>query len=463
MGSEFVLSSVPEIRIRICNRLPVDSSRSYVLYWMIAFRRLKFNFALDRALEIAREIQKPLLILEALRCDYPWASDRLHRFVLDGMAEKLARFQNSRVGYYPYVERAAGGGKGLLDALARRACVVVTDDYPCFFIPKMIRSAAERLPVRVEAVDSNGLLPLRAAERAFTTAHSFRRFLQKTLPAHLAHAPKRDPLRHSDIPALGSVPNLGRWAPASPGELSSATFLASLPLDHRVAPTAMRGGEIPAARALGAFLSRGLDSYSQLRNQPEITGTSRLSPYLHFGHISAHQAFREVSGSENWSEKKIAVRATGSRHGWWGMSEAAEDFLDQFITWRELGFQASSRQSDYDRYEALPGWAKATLAVHARDERKVVYSLRDFAGAHTYDPLWNAAQRQLLREGWIHNYLRMLWGKKVLEWSRTPEEALEIMIELNNRYAPTAELCGVSANMTAPGDPSVPYSAKSVT
>jgi deoxyribodipyrimidine photo-lyase len=146
---------------------------------MTAFRRTNWNFALDRAVEWARELRKPLVVLEALRCDYPWASERFHRFVMDGMAEKMRALSGSRVTYYAYVEPRAGAGKGLLGALARRACAVVTDDYPAFFIPRMVLSAARHLPVRLEAVDSNGLLPLRASERAFTTAYSFRRFLQK--------------------------------------------------------------------------------------------------------------------------------------------------------------------------------------------------------------------------------------------------------------------------------------------
>jgi deoxyribodipyrimidine photo-lyase len=138
---------------------------------------------------------------------------------------------------------------------------------------------------------------------------------------------------------------------------------------------------------------------------------------------------------EKWSEAKIALRASGSCSGWWGLRETTEAFLDQLIIWRELGFHEATYHPGYDRFDALPEWARKTLTKHARDERRQIYSLEDFAAARTHDPLWNAAQRQLAREGRIHNYLRMLWGKKILEWSRSPEEALETMIELNNRYA----------------------------
>src|SRR5579872_2120807 len=127
--------SIPEIRIRCCNTKAAKSSGDFILYWMIAFRRLHWNFALDRAVDWAARLKKPLVILEALRCDYPWASDRLHRFVFDGMAEKITTLASSPVLYYPYVEAAHSAGKGLLEGLAKSSCVVVTDDYPGFFLP----------------------------------------------------------------------------------------------------------------------------------------------------------------------------------------------------------------------------------------------------------------------------------------------------------------------------------------
>ncbi len=430
------LLGVPSIRIRICNDAPLRPDGEFVLYWMTAFRRLKWNFALDRAVEWAREFKKPLVILEAVRCDYPWASDRFHRFVMDGMAEKMQTLARSAVTYFPYVEPLVGAGKGLLRAASAHACVVVTDDYPAFFIPGMLRSAARQSFVRIEAVDSNGLLPLRAADRGFTTAFSFRRFLQKNLPAQLAALPKRDPLARLRLPALKSLPNkiTSRWPRVSAASLTDPAFLARLPIDHQVGVASARGGETAATKTLREFLTHKLDRYLVERNQPEKDGTSNLSPYLHFGQISAHQVFWELVQREKWTDAKIALRTAGSRLGWWGMRQAAEEFLDQLITWRELGFQ-EVRRAEYDQYASLPEWARKTLAKHARDERPYVYTLDEFAGGRTHDSLWNAAQRQLVQEGCIHNYLRMLWGKKILEWSRNPEEALAIMIELNNRYA----------------------------
>jgi deoxyribodipyrimidine photo-lyase len=145
--------------------------------------------------------------------------------------------------------------------------------------------------------------------------------------------------------------------------------------------------------------------------------------------------FAAIAEHEGWAPDRLAPRATGSRSGWWGMSAAAESFLDECVTWRELGFNFTAARRDYDRYESLPDWARAALARHANDLRPHVYTPAELETAATHDPLWNAAQRQLLLTGRIHNYLRMLWGKKILEWSPTPAAALSTMIDLNNKFA----------------------------
>jgi deoxyribodipyrimidine photo-lyase len=431
------MRSVPAIRIMACNGAPPRARGDFVLYWMIAFRRTRWNFALDRAVEWALELGKPLIILEALQCNYRWASERLHRFVLDGMAEKARKARESSALYYPYLEPAAGAGRGLIEALGARACVVVTDDFPCFFLPRMVQAAARKLQVRLETVDSNGLLPLRAAPGVFAAAYAFRRFLQERLPKHLSEFPRANPLGRLSLPRLSSLPEriFQQWPPTSVGTLEDPSALSALPIDHRVKAAGTRGGEHAGRTALRRFLSERLRHYSEWRNEPEKEATSGLSAYLHFGHVASHEIFHELMEAERWSKKQIASRATGSRVGSWGMSEQAEAFLDQLVTWREIGFNMSSHRADYDRYASLPDWARRTLGKHARDKRSEIYLLEELAGARSHDPLWNAAQRQLSREGRMHNHLRMLWGKKILQWSRSPQRALEIMIELNNRYA----------------------------
>ena len=177
--------NIPQIRIIKTNGAPIRPEMDYVLYWMTAYRRTAWNYSLDRAVWWSKELGKPLVVLEALRCGYKWANDRLHRFVLEGMAANRESSQDKSVLYYPYVEKRPDEGKGLVIALSQRACVVITDDFPAFFLPRMIASASARLMVRLEKVDSNGLLPMRESDKIFTTAHAFRRFLQKRLPEHL--------------------------------------------------------------------------------------------------------------------------------------------------------------------------------------------------------------------------------------------------------------------------------------
>ncbi|UCC49305.1 MAG: deoxyribodipyrimidine photolyase, partial [Gemmatimonadota bacterium] len=290
------MDSVPASRIGTCNDAPVREDGDFVLYWMTAFRRTLWNFSLQRALEWARKLRKPLVVIEALRSDYRWSSDRTHRFILDGMTDNARRLRNSPVLYYSYVEASPGAGRGLLAALGDYACVVVTDDYPAFFLPRMVSAAARRLSLRLEKVDSNGLLPLRVGDRPYETAYAFRRFLQKTLPTHLTDSPAPNPLRGVRLPRLEALPVeiTRRWPDASPALLADEFDAARLPIDHAVTPADTPGGPTAAVRALQSFLDNRLARYAEERNHPDLDASSGLSPYLHFGHISSHQIFSEL-------------------------------------------------------------------------------------------------------------------------------------------------------------------------
>ncbi len=432
------MNGVPELRVRAVNDANPVADGEFVLYWMIAQRRTGWNFALDQAIAWARDLKKPLLIFEPLRCDYRWASDRLHRFVLQGMAANAAALESrSTVRYYPYVEPRRGADHGLLEALARRACLVVTDDFPTYFLPRMVELVGRRLVVRLEAVDSNGLLPLRCTDKVFGRAYDFRRFVQNELLNHL-EMPAEDPTQHSGLPRfdvdLSEIER--RWPAALPEMLEAGpSALAELPIDHGVTPAAFDGGQQRAGERLAEFLRWRLPKYGEQRNEPSSDAASGFSPYLHFGHLSPFQIFAELVQRENWSPDCVAKKANGAREGWWGMSPTVESFLDELITWREVGYHFADRRPDYARYSSLPAWAQQTLEEHSQDDRPDLYTLDEFETAATHDELWNAAQRQLVTEGRMHNYLRMLWGKKILQWSESPREALRIMIHLNNKYA----------------------------
>jgi deoxyribodipyrimidine photo-lyase len=428
-------NSVPADRIRCLVEHPENPQGDFVLYWMIAARRTRFNFALEHAANRAETLGLPLLILEPLRLDYPWASERFHNFIIRGMRDNQRSLSRSSVTYYSYVEPKKGASKGLLEALSKRAALTVSDDSPTFFLAQMLRKTAQRLPGRLEVVDGNAIYPIRATTRVFTTAASFRRHLQKELPEHLAHMPRQNPLARRKLKTLKSLPAsiVKRWPELELG--IPQTNAVAFPIEGGVSALPGKGGPVAARRALAHFLDSSFPDYLCLRNEPAAQCQSYLSPYLHFGHISAHEIFLSVVGREDWSPGRLAERPNGSRTGWWGATEATEAFLDQLITWREIGHNMAAHEPAYQEYESLPVWAQTTLNQHASDPREYIYDADEFEAANTHDPLWNAAQTQLVREGTIHNYLRMLWGKKILEWTPHPRDALQVMIHLNNKYA----------------------------
>ncbi len=315
---------IPPLRLRAVNQRPLRPDGEFVLYWMIAARRTRSNFALQHAASEAARLGRPLVVLEALRCDYPYASDRLHRFVLDGMAANARALAGRPVVYHPYVEPAPGAGRGLLAALAERACLVVTDDSPAFFLPRMVAAAGAQLPVRLVAVDGNGLLPLGAADHAYPTAYAFRRFLQKQLPRHLLEAPADDPLARLPLipptPLPAAIVGAGRpWTRCS----STASPSCCRPCRSTTACRRPRPGAARTRpRRLEQFVTGKLARYVEERNHPDLDAASGLSPYLHFGHIGAHEIFRAVADREGWVPPDLSPLADGRREGWWGMSPA---------------------------------------------------------------------------------------------------------------------------------------------
>lgn len=441
---------VPAERLAPLNACPVAAERDVVVYWCVMARRTTWSFALEHAVETAHALGRPLVVLEALRAGYPWASDRLHRFALDGMADDAAAYARAGVEHLAYVEPAPGAGAGLLETLAARACCVITDEFPEFFLPRMLAAAGRKLAALgtpLVAVDGNGLLPLRTAGRAWPTAPHFRRMLQRELPEHLGWFPAPEPLRlaralpRPDAATAAWLADVrARWPMASPALLAGegtegARALAALPIDHGVPPVPFRGGARKAERVLTDFLDRKLDTYATRRNEAEDPSNSGLSPYLHWGFTSVHAVFAELAAREGWDPTRLAPKPTGKREGWWGMGPNAEAFLDELVTWRELSYNTAHFVAGHDTYASLPAWAQATLEKHRHDRRAEVFTRDQLEAGATYDALWNATQGQLRTDGRIHNYLRILWGKKFLEWTREPEDALACMLHLNNRWA----------------------------
>jgi len=225
-----------------------------------------------------------------------------------------------------------------------------------------------------------------------------------------------------------------RWPAADLDHWCQDDALQGLAIDHDVKPGDLEGGSDAARTRLKDFVKNRLAAYDEDRNHPDESAESGLSPYLHFGHLSAHEVVEEIFDDQQWNPDQLSD-PNGKNHDFWTVSPSAEAFLDQVLTWRELGYNFHWHHiDDYDDFETLPQWAQETLKEHEDDERPHLYDLEEFEKAETHDELWNAAQRQIVRTGTMHNYMRMLWGKKILHWTPDTQTAIDILIELNNKY-----------------------------
>ncbi len=302
----------------------------------------------------------------------------------------------------------------------------------------MVAAAGAKLRVRLEQVDGNGILPLRAFERAYTTAASFRRQWQKIIAPHLLAAPGATPLANLPRGVRGAEPPaLRAWPMASAALLAAdRAALAELPIDHAVAPVATRGGAVAATRVLARFVARRLARYHDGRRDLVDDASSGLSPYLHFGHISAHAIVARVWRAAKWSPARVlGAKATGSREGWWGLPAGPEAFLDELITWRELGYGFCFHTRAFASYASLPAWARQTLDAHAADPR-----------AHSTRARSSPRRARTIRCGTPRSasscatagsttICACCGARRSSNGRASPRAALATMIELNNRYA----------------------------
>jgi deoxyribodipyrimidine photo-lyase len=458
------MTTFNDARVRKVNDRKPNPLGEYVLYWPQMARRLTHNHALDYAINAARHYQKPLVVYEGLKLNYPWASARFHRYMLDGMADNFATAKKLGVTYWPFVETSDDPGRGLVRTLCERAVLLVTDDYPQFIVPAHTRAVAAAVDVPVIAVDGNGIVPLSLLGAAVGAAAHLRPRLHKLFAQAWGHRSAAAP----DVDGLSGkklTPPFAPWTP--PKDL--AAFVADLPVDQGVPPVpGATGGATEARRVLADFVEFKLKRYADERNapdDPDRNAASGLSWALHYGHLSIQEVAEAVLG-DGWTVEQINPK-TRNKDDFFCRDANVNGFLDEAITWRDVGFQwnwnrgqgsgvggQKSWQEDdelpafnFDTYDfsplpeagtlagVLPVWARASLNKHAADRRAKTYTLEQFEAADTHDPLWNAAQRELVATGRIHNYLRMLWGKKVLEWSPTPEAAYRVLEHLNNKYA----------------------------
>lgn len=420
------------------NSHEANADGDYVLYWMQINRRFHYNFALEYAVAWANKLGKPLLVYEGLSCDYPWRTDRSHWFIMQGMEEHREFADTQDINYYGFLEEKAGEYPELFSKLAEKACLVVTDEYPVFIMRERNESIPKKLNIPYITVDSNGIIPLGVSDKAPYSAYIFRKTMQKKFRECFELPPKENPLDELENRSRISIPEAitQKYPDAKKAGRFTKEWLSTIDVNHDVKPIQMEGTRAAGLERMNQFLEFDLKAYDNDRNDPDKEGTSRLSPWLHFGKISEHEVVDHCLRRQprGWSRDELAPQA-GKRDGFFGGETGIEAYLDEVITWREVGFHFAHHTPDYDKFESLPDWAQETLEEHEADERPYIYSYEQLANSETEDDIWNAAQRQLVREGRIHNYLRMLWGKKVLQWTPDVRTALQYLIDLNNTYA----------------------------
>ncbi|MDQ6759621.1 MAG: deoxyribodipyrimidine photo-lyase, partial [Acidobacteriota bacterium] len=392
-------------RVRSLNEATFREPAKYVLYWSQMNLRTRSNHGLAYAADLANERGLPLLFYEGLTCSYPFANDRLHTFLLEGVPDTERELRKLGAGYLFYLRRKRSDPNDVLYKLAKDAAAVVSDDYPTF----VARTHNERVPAKLDipyfVVDSSCVVPMSKLEKREYAAYTIRPKITKMLPKYLVEVPKIRLRRRFDEP----VSDL--HTPVTSSSVSS--LVASCEIDHAVAPSmSFRGGWSQARKHLDHFLTNKLRTYASDRNEPSKHATSGLSPYLHFGHISSLAV-------------ALTAKAYALEHKLF-----ADEYLEELIVRRELAFNFARFTDDLTSLSNLPEWARKMLEKHAADPRDPVYTTEQFEQARTYDDLWNATQKELLLRGKIHGYYRMYWGKKILEWSATPQSAVDTMVYL---------------------------------
>ena len=400
------------LRSSSLTELRIQPEGEYILYWMQSTQRLEENWALRQATLEADRLGKPLVIYQGLNPHYEHASDRIHAMILGNAVELDRRARELGYTYLFGLRHRLNGDNRVVDRLAARATLVVTDAFPTAGIAERTARVSARLRCRLLAVESHAIVPAAAFQKEEYAARTIRPKLARL--RDLALEPVRDTPPRKVVSAA-----LRRSLEVDALPLSTIDVRAELArceIDHGVrVPENTPPGLVAARARLTDFCDGALKNYAERRNDPgDPDGSSRLSPYLHFGQISAAEVARTVRER--------------------GEPAEVEKFFDELLTWRELSLNFCVRNARFGTLDGLPNWVRENMARHAADPREQIYDLATFEAAATHHPLWNAAQRELVATGAIHNVMRMYWGKYIVLWSASYEEALRIMITLNNKY-----------------------------
>lgn len=397
-------------RTRALNGHACDPAGAFVLYWMHHAVRDHENAALDVACVVAAALDRPLLVYQGLGGRHRHDSDRHHAFILDGAREVAAALAARGIRHVFHLP-TRDAGPGPLHGLVTRAAAVICEDYPAPPFPRWTAAHAARAAVAVLAVDAFCIVPMGLAGRRFDRAFAFR-------DAMLGEFERRVDASWPEAPVAAAFDGDPGFAPVDWSRFDRDAAIAACSIDHALPPVAdTPGGSSAGYARWERFRREGLRHYARLRNDAAIEpprGVSRLSPYLHHGHVAATRIAREA-------------RTVGG--------PGAEKFIDELFVWRELAFNWCRHTAEPESLAVLPAWARETLACHAQDRRAVVHPGDVLESARTGEVLWDLAQASLLRHGELHNNVRMTWGKAILPWSRDPAQALARLVDLNHRHA----------------------------
>jgi len=398
-------------RVRVIKDVPLSIGGDFVLYWMHHAVRSHENPALDTTLCVAAQLQLPVLVYQGLGGRHAFNSDRHHTFIMEGAREVQQNLKEQGVRHVFYLGRQPDKPTPL-KSLARRAALVITEDFPAPPMPQWTQQLATKVDTALWVVDCACIIPMRRIKRAFERAYAFRNHTQPEYKRRLAQS------WQDAVPAGKLFEGDCGFDAIDLANADIAELCAQSEIDHTIAPVVHTPGGSSAGYARWEqFKRHGLKSYARLRNDAAVffpQGVSRISAYLHHGHVSPFRIAREAAG-----------------HG----SDGAAKFLDELLVWRELSHNFCFHHKNLETLDALPHWARQTVIDHSADPRQAVYSWETLYRAQTGDPLWDAAQRSLLVHGELHNNVRMTWGKAFLNWAQHPQEALDLMIDLNHRLA----------------------------
>ena len=375
----------------------------YIIYWMQASQRVEYNQALETAIRIANKRSLPVLVYFEFTKNFPDANFRHYYFMLEGLQEVNNELKKNNIKMILHYQE--DNITPDLLKLAKDAAIVVTDCGYLHFHLEWREKYAEEIPCLMLQVESDIVIPVETAStKEEFTAGSFRPKVNRLLSDYLKPIDTTEP-KHSSLNfAIKSLPI---------DDISNC--LDYLTVDSSVpASPIFHGGNSKAKDFLNQFIKEKIYRFESLRNNPSEDYLSHMSPYLHFGQISPLY---------------IALKLKSE-----APAEAYRVYLEELIVRRELAINYVYYNANYDKFKGLPRWAKSSLEKHQHDTRKIVYSIAELEHSLTHDPYWNAAQQEMVITGKMHGYMRMYWGKKILEWSTAPQEAFERCIYLNNKY-----------------------------